>query len=101
MRRVFVVLFVCVIVLLSGCRGTAPNADVVNGVEVLRDNTVALSRSYSKLLDRSSAPEGMPESEWQKHVLHQRLLMTANNKLADKIHQWAKEASQEERAAEE
>jgi hypothetical protein len=99
-----------VFLVLVGCKSVS--SDVVDSVQVLRDNTLSLSAEYSGLLDRAgppALPEG-PEEEteaelterkdawqtkWDKHVSHEKTLMSANNRLAEKVLEWA-QVNQEE-----
>ena len=92
MRKLLIIL-----VLATGCASVP--ADVVESVDVLRNNTHKLSINYSALLDRADAPAA-PEGEsadeqadrlkgWAKHRKHQKMLMSANNTLADKVYEWA------------
>jgi len=78
----------------TGC-ASAPSQDVVDSMEVLRDNTYSLSKRYSELLGRSGPAEGQDEKKWSSSIKRDTMLMEANNKLADKMLKWARVASGE------
>ena len=84
-------------VLFVGCCN-APTEDVVDSIEVLRDNTHRLSQRYKDLLMQSKPAEGQDPEHWKKSVQRDTMLMKANNKLADKVLEWAKKASGNEGA---
>lgn len=83
-----------ILVLATGCASVP--TDVVDSIGVLRDNTHKLAGNYRKLLNRSSAPkdDGAQSEEgrdraWAKHKKYQKMLMSANNTLSDKVYEWA------------
>ncbi len=102
-RNMRKLLFIAILLAATGCSSVP--ADVVESIGVLRDNTHKLAQNYGALLERSTAPAGHAletnEQEaarleaWAKRKTHQRLLMSANNTLADKVYEWA-EVSKEE-----
>ena len=79
----------------TGCASSAPSQDVVESMEVLRDNTHSLAKRYTALLSRSGPAEGQDEKKWSSDVKRDTMLMEANNKLADKMLEWATVASGE------
>ena len=98
------ILLIAALLVATGCNSVP--TEVVESIGVLRDNTHALSQKYDALLERSSAPDAASDAEtdtekqarldkWIGHKQHQRLLMGANNTLADKVYEWA-EVSQED-----
>jgi hypothetical protein len=78
----------------TGCT-SAPTPDVVESIEVLRDNTRTLSQRYTALLKRSGPADGEDEKKWSSSVKRDTMLMEANNMLADKVLEWAQVASGE------
>jgi len=90
---ILILCFVCA----TGC-AAAPTPDVVESLEVLRDNTHKLSTHYTELLKRSGPKDPEDDKstkEWSQRVKHDTMLMEANNQLADKMLKWAQVASGE------
>jgi hypothetical protein len=78
----------------TGC-ASSPTPEVVESMEVLRDNTLTLSQRYTALLKRSGPDEGQDEKKWSSSVKRDTMLMEANNMLANKMLEWASVASGE------
>jgi hypothetical protein len=78
----------------TGC-ASAPTKDVVESIQVLRDNTHSLAQRYSALLKRSAPADGQDEKKWSSDVKRDTMLMEANNMLADLVLEWARVASDE------
>jgi hypothetical protein len=70
-----------------GC--TTVDQDVVDSIQVLRDNTAALGERYKALIQRSGPVEGQTAEDWGQHVLHENTLIDANKTLADQVLTWA------------
>jgi hypothetical protein len=81
-------LLALVVIAATGCSSVP--SDVVESIGVLRENTHKLAENYSALLERSGPAEGQEAADWNKHTEHQKVLMGANNTLADKVYEWAK-----------
>ena len=98
MRKLTILFLVVAVLLMAGCKAVVP-PDVVDSIQVLRANTHALSNRYNILLDRSEAVPGEEDEseqaeeqrllDWEENVKHEKILMNANNTLANKVYKWA------------
>jgi len=86
-------LSIALVFTMQGC--VAVDADTIEAIDTLRDNTHKLAANYTALLESTVAPVATGQdpadalAQWVERVNHEKALMGANNLLADKVCEWA------------